>query len=134
MAFANYAVSNAYRGRLVESGALGGEPVPYRLVVSGREPALAGIVDRAIGQLHPAELDAIRRRWSLGEHPETLWERRRPQIELGAALGFHLLFWIALFPAALLTGVVTFAILALQRLALRAFEAVIVAFIEALRL
>jgi manganese transport protein len=48
---------------------------------------------------------------------------------LGAALGFHLLFGIALFPAALLTGVVTFAILALQRLGLRAFEAVIVAFI-----
>jgi manganese transport protein len=48
---------------------------------------------------------------------------------LGAALGFHLLFGIALFPAALLTGVVTFAILGLQRLGLRAFEAVIVAFI-----
>src|ERR671938_554989 len=34
---------------------------------------------------------------------------------LGAALGFHLLFGIALFPAALLTGVTTFAILGLQR-------------------
>ena len=48
---------------------------------------------------------------------------------LGAALGFHLLFGIALFPAALLTGVATFAILGLQRFGLRTFEAVIVAFI-----
>ncbi|HSC50759.1 MAG TPA: Nramp family divalent metal transporter [Gaiellaceae bacterium] len=48
---------------------------------------------------------------------------------LGAALGFHLLFGIALFPAALLTGVATFAILGLQRFGLRTFEAVIIAFI-----
>src|SRR5689334_20643426 len=48
---------------------------------------------------------------------------------LGAALGFHLLFGIGLFPAALLTGVVTFGILGLQRFGLRTFEAVIVAFI-----
>jgi manganese transport protein len=48
---------------------------------------------------------------------------------LGAALGFHLLFGMALFPAALLTGVVTFAILGLQRFGLRPFEAVIVAFV-----
>jgi manganese transport protein len=51
---------------------------------------------------------------------------------LGAALGFHLLFGMALFPAALLTGVVTFAILGLQRFGLRVFEAVIVAFIAAI--
>src|SRR6266568_4627900 len=48
---------------------------------------------------------------------------------LGAAIGFHLLFGIALFPAALLTGVVTFAILGLQRFGLRTFEAVIAAFV-----
>src|ERR1700750_2585339 len=48
---------------------------------------------------------------------------------LGAALGFHLLFGIALFPAALLTGVVTFLILWLQRFGLRVFEAVIAGFL-----
>jgi manganese transport protein len=48
---------------------------------------------------------------------------------LGAALGFHLLLGIGLFPAALLTGVVTFAILGLQRVGLRPFEAVIAAFV-----
>src|SRR5213082_4294322 len=48
---------------------------------------------------------------------------------LGAALGFHLLFGIALFPAALLTGVATFLILGLQRFGLRTFEAVIAAFV-----
>jgi manganese transport protein len=48
---------------------------------------------------------------------------------LGAALGFHLLLGIDLFPAALLTGVVTFAILGLQRLGFRTFEAVIAAFV-----
>jgi manganese transport protein len=44
---------------------------------------------------------------------------------LGAALGFHLLLGIALFPAALLTGVAAFAILGLQRFGFRPFEAVI---------
>jgi manganese transport protein len=48
---------------------------------------------------------------------------------LGAALGFHLLFGMALFPAAILTGFVTFGILALQRFGLRPFEAVIAAFV-----
>ena len=38
---------------------------------------------------------------------------------LGAAVGFYLLFGIPLFPAALLTAVVTFAILALQRYGFR---------------
>ena len=51
---------------------------------------------------------------------------------LGAALGFHLLFGIALFPAALLTGVTTFAILGLQRFGLRTFEAVIAGFVGAI--
>ena len=48
---------------------------------------------------------------------------------LGAALGFHLLFGMGIFPAAILTGVVTFAILGLQRVGLRPFEAVIAAFV-----
>src|SRR6266567_3809757 len=48
---------------------------------------------------------------------------------LGAALGFHLLFGISLFPAALITGATTFAILALQRYGFRPIEAVIAAFV-----
>src|SRR5580765_2865087 len=48
---------------------------------------------------------------------------------LGAAIGFHLLFGIGLFPATLITGVTTFAILGLQRFGFRPFEAVIIGFI-----
>jgi manganese transport protein len=48
---------------------------------------------------------------------------------LGAAIGFHLLFGVALFPAALITGVTTFAILGLQRFGFRPLEAVITAFV-----
>jgi manganese transport protein len=48
---------------------------------------------------------------------------------LGAALGLNLLFGIPLFPAALLTAVITFAILALQRLGFRPLEMVIAAFV-----
>src|SRR5438128_8541574 len=48
---------------------------------------------------------------------------------LGAALGFHLLLGIALFPAAVITGVITFLILGLQRWGFRPFEAVITAFV-----
>jgi len=44
---------------------------------------------------------------------------------LGAALGFHLLLGIGLFPAAVLTGVVAFAVLGLQRFGFRPLEAVI---------
>jgi manganese transport protein len=51
---------------------------------------------------------------------------------LGAALGFHLLFGMPLFAAAVVTGVVTFAILGLQRFGLRPFEAVIAAFVAAI--
>src|SRR6266550_2879261 len=51
---------------------------------------------------------------------------------LGAALGLHLLFGMALFPAALITGVVTFLILGLQRFGLRVFEAVIAGFVAAI--
>jgi manganese transport protein len=44
---------------------------------------------------------------------------------LGAALGFYLLFGIPLLPAGILTGVVTFVILGLQRYGFRPLEAVI---------
>jgi manganese transport protein len=44
---------------------------------------------------------------------------------LGAALGFNLLFGIPLFVAGVLTGIVTFAILALERHGFRPLEAVI---------
>jgi manganese transport protein len=44
---------------------------------------------------------------------------------LGAALGFNLLFGLPLFAAGVLTGVVTFAILALERRGFRPLEAVI---------
>src|SRR4051795_2053517 len=44
---------------------------------------------------------------------------------LGAALGFHLLLGIPLFPAALITAVAAFVILGLQRFGFRPLEAVI---------
>src|SRR5436189_1657523 len=48
---------------------------------------------------------------------------------LGAALGLELLLGIALSPAAILTGIITFAILGLQRYGFRPLEAVIAAFV-----
>src|SRR6476619_6342163 len=48
---------------------------------------------------------------------------------LGAALGITLLLHIPLFPAAVITGVITFAILGLQLYGFRPLEAVITAFI-----
>jgi manganese transport protein len=48
---------------------------------------------------------------------------------LGAALGFHLLLGIGLFPAAVITGVTAFLILGLQRFGFRPFEAVIAAIV-----
>src|SRR3989440_8274085 len=48
---------------------------------------------------------------------------------LGAALGIKLLLGVPLFPAALITGVITLAILGLQRWGFRPFEAVITAFV-----
>ena len=48
---------------------------------------------------------------------------------LGAAIGFHLLFGIGLFPAAVLTGDRAFAILGLQRCGFRPLEAVIAAIV-----
>jgi manganese transport protein len=48
---------------------------------------------------------------------------------LGAAVGLKLLLGIPLFPAAVLTGVITFLILGLQRFGFRPLEAVITAFV-----
>src|SRR5437868_2206176 len=48
---------------------------------------------------------------------------------LGAALGFHLLLGISLFPAALITGATAFAILGLQRFGFRPFEGTIAAIV-----
>lgn len=48
---------------------------------------------------------------------------------LGAALGLHLLFGIALFPAGILTGVIIFVILTLERRGFRPLEAVITAMV-----
>src|ERR671938_1012981 len=48
---------------------------------------------------------------------------------LGAALGFHLLLGIGLFPAALITGATAFLILGLQRYGFRPLEAVIAAIV-----
>src|SRR5256714_375609 len=48
---------------------------------------------------------------------------------LGAALGFHLLLGVALFPAALLTAIAAFLILGLQRFGFRPFEATIAAIV-----
>src|SRR5207244_5393912 len=48
---------------------------------------------------------------------------------LGAAIGIKLLLGIPLFPAAVITGVITFMILGLQRYGFRPFEAVITAFV-----
>jgi manganese transport protein len=53
---------------------------------------------------------------------------------LGAALGFHLLFGIALFPAAVLTAVAAFAILGLQRFGFRPLEATIAAMVAVIGL
>src|SRR5881296_1453741 len=48
---------------------------------------------------------------------------------LGAALGFHLLLGISLFPAALLTAIAAFLILGLQRFGFRPIEATIAAIV-----
>src|ERR671939_302029 len=48
---------------------------------------------------------------------------------LGAAVGIKLLLAIPLFPAAVITGVITFLILGLQRYGFRPLEAVITAFV-----
>ena len=53
---------------------------------------------------------------------------------LGAALGLHLLFGIALLPAAFVTGAAAFAILGLQRWGVRLLEAVIAGIVLAIGL
>ncbi len=53
---------------------------------------------------------------------------------LGAAIGFHLLFGIDLFPAAVLTGITAFAILGLQRFGFRPLEAVIASLVAVIGL
>jgi manganese transport protein len=53
---------------------------------------------------------------------------------LGAAIGFQLLLGIALFPAAVLTGITTFLILGLQRYGFRPLEAVIAGFVAVIGL
>jgi manganese transport protein len=51
---------------------------------------------------------------------------------LGAALGFHLLFGLALFPAAVITAACAFAILGLQRWGFRPLEAVLATMVAAI--
>ena len=53
---------------------------------------------------------------------------------LGAALGLSLLFGLQLFPAALVTGVLVFAILSVERLGFRKLEYVIMAFVGVISL
>jgi manganese transport protein len=53
---------------------------------------------------------------------------------LGAALGFNLLFGLPLFPAGILTGIVTFLILGLQQRGFRPLEAVITALVGVIAL
>ena len=53
---------------------------------------------------------------------------------LGAALGFSLLFGMALFPAALVTGVLVFVILSAERLGFRRLEYVIMALVGVISL
>jgi manganese transport protein len=53
---------------------------------------------------------------------------------LGAAVGIKLLLGIPLFPAAVITGVITFLILGLQRFGFRPLEAVITAFVAVIGL
>jgi two-component system, NarL family, sensor histidine kinase EvgS len=95
MASANYAVSNPYRGKLVISGVLSTRPEPQGFIVEKNQAMLLGILNHAIASMPPYELESIRSRWKLARHPEALWERRRPQVELGALLSFVLVLLLA---------------------------------------
>ncbi len=88
---AHYAVGNAYHGKLAITGAFSTQPVQYGFLVSNDEPVLLGILNHAIEHMHPAEFDAIRRRWLLVGHPESLWQRRRPQVFAAALIALALL-------------------------------------------
>ncbi|WP_158939406.1 transporter substrate-binding domain-containing protein [Burkholderia sp. S171] len=91
MTFANYAVGNPYRNKLVITGAFSDQPVQHGFLIARNQPMLLEIMNRAIEHMQPTELDAIRRRWMLIEHPESQWERRRPQVIFGALLAIALL-------------------------------------------
>jgi two-component system, NarL family, sensor histidine kinase EvgS len=91
LTFANYAVGNPYRNKLVITGAFSNQPVQHGFIIARDQPMLLEIMNRAIEHMQPTELDAIRRRWMLVEHPESQWERRRPQVIFGALLGAALL-------------------------------------------
>jgi two-component system, NarL family, sensor histidine kinase EvgS len=91
MTFANYAVGNPYRNKLVITGAFSDQPVQHGFIIARNQPMLLAIMNHAIEHIQPTELDAIRRRWVLVEHPESQWERRRPQVIFGALLGAALL-------------------------------------------
>ncbi len=85
--FANYAVGNPYRNKLVITGAFSDQPVQHGFLIARNQPMLLAIMNHAIEHMQPTELDAMRRRWVLVNHPESLWERRRPQVFLGLLLG-----------------------------------------------
>ena len=87
LTFANYAVGNPYRNKLVITGAFSDQPVQHGFLIARNQPMLLAIMNRAIEHMQPTELDAIRRRWMLIEHPESQWQRRRPQVIAGALLG-----------------------------------------------
>ncbi|MFT4503662.1 ATP-binding protein [Caballeronia sp. 15711] len=91
LTFANYAVGNPYRNKLVITGAFSDQPVQHGFLIARDQPMLLEIMNRAIEHMQPTELDAIRRRWMLVEHPDSQWERRRPQVIFGALLGAALL-------------------------------------------
>ena len=91
LTFANYAVGNPYRNKLVITGAFSDQPVQHGFLIARNQPMLLAIMNRAIEHMQPTELDAIRRRWMLIEHPESQWQRRRPQVIFGALLGAAML-------------------------------------------
>ncbi|WP_244140089.1 transporter substrate-binding domain-containing protein [Caballeronia sp. BCC1704] len=103
---ANYAIGNPYRGRLAITGVLSSKPSPHVFLVARNQPVLLDILNRAIAALPPHELEAIRARWQLTAHPETLWEQRRPRVELGAALGGALLLVLAAWAVSLRAQIV----------------------------
>ena len=87
MTFANYAVGNSYSNKLVITGAFSDQPMQHGLMIARNQPMLLAIMNHAIEHMQPTELDAIRHRWVLVEHPESQWERRRPQPIVGALQG-----------------------------------------------
>ena len=91
LTFANYAVGNPYRNKLVITGAFSDQPVQHGFLIARNQPMLLAIMNRAIEHMQPTELDAIRRRWMLIEHPESQWQRRRPQVIFGALLSAAML-------------------------------------------